>query len=117
MKGGMDDAYRSQVSDLADISIRTPTGAEVALSTVARVQRGSGPVTINRKYLQRIIDVTANVAPGKDLGKASVAAERVLNELKPPEGFSARLGGRPRGQAEACGCSGVRPPLSLLSLF
>ncbi len=97
----MDDAYRSHVADLADISIRTPTGAEVALSTVARVQRGSGPVTINRKYLQRIIDVTANVAPGKDLGKASVAAERVLNELKPPEGFSARLGGQTQAQREA----------------
>src|SRR5713101_6051624 len=97
----MDDAYRSHVSDLAEISIRTPAGAEVALSTVARVQRGSGPVTISRKYLQRIIDVTANVAPGKDLGKASIAAERVLNELKPPEGFSARLGGQTQAQKEA----------------
>ncbi len=97
----MDDAYRSHVSDLAEISIRTPAGAEVALSTVARVQRGSGPVTISRKYLQRIIDVTANVAPGKDLGKASAAAERVLNELKPPEGFSARLGGQTQAQKEA----------------
>ena len=31
---------------------------------------------INRKYLQRIIDVTANVAPGKDLGGASAAVQQ-----------------------------------------
>ncbi len=97
----MDDAYRTHIADLSDLSIKTPSGAEVALSTVARVERNSGPVTINRKYLQRIIDVTANVAPGKDLGKASAAVQRVLNELKTPDGFSASLGGQTAAQKEA----------------
>jgi multidrug efflux pump subunit AcrB len=97
----MDDAYRSHVSDLSDLSIKTPSGAEVALSTVARIERSSGPVTINRKYLQRIIDVTANVAPGKDLGKASAAVQRVVNGLKTPDGFSASLGGQTAAQKEA----------------
>jgi hydrophobe/amphiphile efflux-1 (HAE1) family protein len=97
----MDDAYRSHIADLSDLSIKTPSGAEVALSTVARVERSSGPVTINRKYLQRIIDVTANVAPGKDLGKASTAVQRVLNELKTPDGFTASLGGQTAAQKEA----------------
>jgi hydrophobe/amphiphile efflux-1 (HAE1) family protein len=97
----MDDAYRTHIADLSDLSIKTPSGAEVALSTVARVERSSGPVTINRKYLQRIIDVTANVAPGKDLGKASTAVQRVLNELKTPDGFTASLGGQTAAQKEA----------------
>ncbi len=97
----MDDAYRTHIADLSDLSIKTPSGAEVALSTVARVERNSGPVTINRKYLQRIIDVTANVAPGKDLGKASAAVQRVLNELKTPDGFTASLGGQTAAQKEA----------------
>jgi len=97
----MDDAYRTHIADLSDLSIKTPSGAEVAISTVARVERNSGPVTINRKYLQRIIDVTANVAPGKDLGKASAAVQRVLNELKTPDGFTASLGGQTAAQKEA----------------
>src|SRR6185369_12364218 len=62
------------------------------------VKRNSGPVLITRKYLQRIIDVTANVAPGKDLGKASAAAQRALDEVVVPEGFSARLGGQTEEQ-------------------
>ncbi|MFO0761160.1 MAG: efflux RND transporter permease subunit [Byssovorax sp.] len=94
----MDDRYRSNVEDLGDIFLRTPSGAMVSLDTVARVERGSGPVLITRRYLQRVIDVTANVAPGKDLGKASEATERVLAELSPPEGMSARLGGQSEEQ-------------------
>ena len=44
----------------------------VPLDTIAqRRARSAGRCVINRKYLQRIIDVTANVAPGKDLGGAS----------------------------------------------
>src|SRR5216684_2318570 len=97
----MDDAYRSHMDDLADVSMRTPDGKLVALATIAKVQRSSGPVLINRKYLQRIIDVTANVAPGTDLGAASAAVEKALHELRPPEGFSAGLSGQAQAQKEA----------------
>jgi len=97
----MDDAYRSHMDDLADVSMRTPDGKLVSLATIAKVQRSSGPVLINRKYLQRIIDVTANVAPGTDLGAASAAVENALHELRPPEGFSAGLSGQAQAQKEA----------------
>ncbi|MDF2695995.1 MAG: acrB, partial [Labilithrix sp.] len=67
------DEFRTNLSDLGDVFLRTPSGATLPLSNVAHVERGSGPVVIARKYLQRIVDVTANVAPGKDLGTASLA--------------------------------------------
>jgi hydrophobe/amphiphile efflux-1 (HAE1) family protein len=94
----MDDRYRSSIADLGEVFIRTPQGAMVSLDTVAQIKRGSGPVLITRKYLQRIIDVTANVAPGKDLGKASAATEKAIAEISAPEGFSARLGGQSEEQ-------------------
>jgi len=97
----LDDAYRSHVSDLSDVYLRSPAGALVALDTVASVDRNSGPVTINRKYLQRIIDVTANVAPGSDLGSASRDAQAVLDSIPPPQNFSAQLGGQTAAQKEA----------------
>jgi multidrug efflux pump subunit AcrB len=90
----LDDRFRSNVSDLGDVFIRSPAGGLVALDTVAAVKRSSGPVLVTRKYLQRIIDVTANIAPGKDLGQASAATQRALDDLSVPEGFSARLGGQ-----------------------
>ena len=97
----MDDPYRSQVTDLGDVFLRTPGGSIVSLANLAEVKRSSGPVLISRKYLQRIIDVTANVGPGVDLGSASAKVEQVLAETQPPQGFSARLGGQTAAQKEA----------------
>lgn len=97
----MDDPYRSQVTDLGDVFLRTPGGALVSLANLAEVKRSSGPVLISRKYLQRIIDVTANVAPGADLGSASAKVEQALAETQPPQGFTARLGGQTAAQKEA----------------
>ena len=76
----LDDAYRSNVSDLSNIFLKAPGGRALPLANLARVERSSGPVQITRKYLQRIIDVTANIAPGKDLGAASDAAQHVLDD-------------------------------------
>ncbi|HSB19205.1 MAG TPA: efflux RND transporter permease subunit, partial [Anaeromyxobacteraceae bacterium] len=95
------DRYRDQVSDVPEIFVKSPGGAVVSLANVAQVRRSSGPVLVNRKYLQRIIDVTANVAPGKDLGSASDAAQRVLDDNPPPDGFTAQLGGQTAAQKEA----------------
>ena len=95
------DDYRSHVGDLKEVYLRAPGGGMVSLDTVAKVERGSGPVLIERKYLQRIVHVTANIAPGKDLGAASLAAQQVLDEQTPPEGFSARLGGQTEAQKAA----------------
>ena len=97
------DKYRSSVSDLGELFVRTPGNGMVALDTIAKVERGSGPVVINRKYLQRIVDVTANVAPGMDLGGASEALQKVLDEMPPPEGFSVHLGGQTEAQQKAFG--------------
>jgi len=97
----LDDAYRSHVDDLSDVFVRGPTGGMIPLSNVARVERGSGPVTISRKYLQRIVDVTANVAPGRDLGAASTAVQKVIDDHPVPDGFTAQLGGQSAAQKQA----------------
>jgi hydrophobe/amphiphile efflux-1 (HAE1) family protein len=97
----LEDKYRSHVPDLPDIYLRAPSGVMVALDSVAKIVRSSGPVQINRKYLQRIIDVTANIAPGKNLGLASQAVQKILDGTVPPEGFSMRLSGQTAAQKEA----------------
>jgi hydrophobe/amphiphile efflux-1 (HAE1) family protein len=97
----LDDPYRNQVSDMHDLFVRTPKGGLVTLDSLATVQRSSGPVMIERKYLQRIIHVTANVAPTSDLGAATKAASAAIQEVTPPDGFTAQLGGQSVEQAKA----------------
>jgi hydrophobe/amphiphile efflux-1 (HAE1) family protein len=113
----LDDPYRRKVGDLQDIFVRTPAGGLVSLDTLASVKRGSGPVMIQRKYLQRIIEVTANVAPGKDLGTASDAVARSLQSLTPPEGFTARMGGQTQAQKEAFSDLGFAALMALALVY
>lgn len=97
----LDDPYRDQVSDLHDLFVRTPKNSLVSLDSIAEIRRSSGPVMIERKYLQRIIHVTANVAPTSDLGAATKSVSAAVAEVPPPDGFSAQLGGQSVEQAKA----------------
>lgn len=111
------DRFRTHEPDLAAVQLRTPAGRMVSLSTVASVRRDSGPVTISRKYLQRIIDVTANVAPGKDLGRAAAAVRKVLEETPPPEGFTVKLGGQAEAQQQAFTGLGMAALLAIALVY
>ncbi len=97
----MSDRNRDEIDDIRNIFLRSPQGSMVALSSLAKIERASGPVQISRKYLQRAIDVTANVAATSNLGDASDAVERALRELPPPEGFSVKVSGQREAQEQA----------------
>jgi multidrug efflux pump subunit AcrB len=97
----LDDPFRQSTRDLKDLFVRNPKGNLVSLESVAKVKRSSGPVQIERKYLEHVIHVTANVAPTSDLGQATQAVNQKLEDLSPPDGFSTRLGGQSVEQAKA----------------
>jgi multidrug efflux pump subunit AcrB len=111
------DRHRAQVADLSDLFLRTPAGAMVALDSVATVERNSGPVAISRKYMQRIIDVTADVAPTTDLGTAAAATQEALNGIVVPEGFDVRLGGQVAAQREAFAGLGFAALMALALVY
>jgi hydrophobe/amphiphile efflux-1 (HAE1) family protein len=113
----MDDPYRDHVQDLSELFARTPTGAIVNLANIASIRRASGPVIVNRKYLQRIIDVTANAAPGKDLGAAAAATQAALDSLPAPDGFTATLGGQVAAQKDAFGSLAVSGLMAILLVY
>ncbi len=101
----LSESGRSETSDLNDIYLRGstsgPSGSLIALGSIARIERSAGPVLIPRKYLQRIVDVTANVAGTSSLGEAAAAVKRALIDVPPPDGFSVRVGGQAEAQEQA----------------
>lgn len=113
----LDDRFRDQVEDLSDVFMRTPSGKLVSLANVATVRRDSGPVTISRKYLQRVVDVTANVAPGRDLGSASAAIQRIVQDDPPPDGFTVQLGGQTQKQKEANAGLGLAAVMAIALVY
>jgi hydrophobe/amphiphile efflux-1 (HAE1) family protein len=113
----MADRFRSNVADMNDLYLRAKGGGLVSLANVASLERSSGPVMITRKYLQRIIDVTANVAPGKDLGTASAAVEKVLADTPPPDGFTVQAGGQTLAQKQAFSGLGMAGIMALALVY
>lgn len=100
----INESGRSETSDLNDIYLRGsggPAGSLIALGSIARIERNAGPVLIPRKYLQRIVDVTANVAGSSSLGEAAGAVKRALSDVPPPDGFSVRVAGQAEAQEQA----------------
>ncbi|MGQ0503805.1 MAG: efflux RND transporter permease subunit [Myxococcaceae bacterium] len=88
-------ASLSRLEDLGNLSVVNAGGAPVYLKAVADISRGSGPVQIDRRRLERVVEVTANPA-GRDLGAVSADVRAAVDKLKLPPGFRIRL----RGQTE-----------------
>ena len=82
----LDSTDRDRIDDLNRLTVPSSTGQLVKLGNIAQVVMSSTPVEIDRKYQQRIIDVTANVT-GSDLGSVSSAIQSRLNKINVPTGF------------------------------
>ncbi len=95
----LDEKFRSQIDDLNRLILTAPNGEPVLLGNLARIRQTTGPVQIDRKYQQRIIDVTANVT-GRDLGSVAGDIGQKLAGITTPAGFEVKLGGNVAQQQE-----------------
>ena len=87
--------------DLDGVTLRTPQGAVVALSSLVERQRGRGPVEIDRVDGQRVTYVTANLESGVALGDAVEGVRAALAGLELPSGFTILYGGQYEEQIAA----------------
>lgn len=89
------EPFRTSLEDLENNIFFINHGQPVFLKTIADIQRDSGPVQIDRRRLQRVIDLTANPS-GRDLGSVGEDIKRTLSKVSLPPGFRIAY----RGQME-----------------
>ncbi len=92
---------RLSVEDLDNVSIRTPDGQSVPLSTLIDMNRGRGPTEIQRVNGQRVTYISASLTSDAVLGEVVKRARSELSTLQLPEGFSITFGGEYREQQKA----------------
>ena len=92
---------RLSVKDLDNVSIRTPSGQAVPLSTLISTKRGRGPTEIDRINGQRVTYISATLTSDAVLGEVVERARDDLSSLTLPEGFSITFGGEYREQQKA----------------
>ena len=84
---------RLTTQDLDGISVRTPSGEMIPISTVVRRENSRGPTRIQHINGQRVLYITADLEEGVALGEAVAGIRERLATLQLPAGFSIVFGG------------------------
>lgn len=92
---------RELLADVNQVSLVSAAGESVPLRNVVDVRYAKGPVIIDRKDQERIINVTANAEAGRDLGSLAEAARAALRQVDVPGGFAIVVGGEYEEQQKA----------------
>ena len=80
----VDPAERTRPQDVLDIFLRTPSGAEVQLANLVRLEETVAPRELNHFNKLRSATISATLAPGATLGEALAALEAAAARVLPP---------------------------------
>jgi multidrug efflux pump len=85
--------FKDQVRDLERIYLKSTTGGQVPLSTLARIEETTAPLAINHQGQFPVVTVSFNLAPGASLGDAVKAINAAKQEIGLPAGIQAGFEG------------------------
>lgn len=90
----MDDEYRLDLGQLHRLHVDLPDGATTVLGTIAKIEQGGGPNTINREKARRRIVVRVNTLGGDMGGIVEQIQARVSSDVLLPRGCFVTYGGQ-----------------------
>jgi HAE1 family hydrophobic/amphiphilic exporter-1 len=93
------EADREQISDVGDVLLSTPSGQVIPAKNVLAVTREAGPVQIDRKNMERITRVNAEVEI--PLSEAVEAVQARIGQINVPPDFSVGFGSEVEEQARS----------------
>lgn len=86
--------YLNNLDSIRDLLVDTPNGQKIPLGQVAKIEYGTGPSTINRENVSRLIVVSANVT-GRDLGSVIDEIQaKIKQQVQLPSGYFIQYGGQ-----------------------
>lgn len=107
----LEDKYRDNLDSIRNITINTPSGVQIPVSSIADITEEPGPNQVLRENTKRRIVVMANTS-GRDLGSiVEEIQKRVGSGVKLPEGYFVEYAGQFEAQKDAT------RRLLILSLF
>ncbi|MDO1527266.1 CusA/CzcA family heavy metal efflux RND transporter [Fulvimonas sp. R45] len=113
----LDRRYRDNPQEIGDIPVATPTGQQVPLKELAKIQVSNGASFIYREDDARYIGVQFSVA-GRDLaGAVGEAIRQVAKKVKLPQGYRLDWGGEYKEYTASRAQMGVILPLTVLLIF
>jgi len=86
---------------LSDLSIASPSGQLVPLTSVASIDTQPGSPELDRENERLMFSVTASLDPSVDLGSGVRAVQHSLADMALPPGYSIEYGGLYKSQQES----------------
>ena len=86
------DAEQMDLRDILDLTITNSDGEPVVLRNVVNVGPRKGPVLIERKDQERLVNVSADIS-GRDMGSVLAELSGLLRNVPVPPDFSITFGG------------------------
>ncbi len=112
-----DDASRSSLDALKNVTIDAPNGTQIPISAVATIENLPGPNQILRENSKRRIVIGSNVA-GRDLGSvAQEVQQKIAAQVQLPEGYFVEYGGQFEATREATRTLSLLTVFSLIAIF
>ena len=93
------ERFRDDPEKIGTLLIDTPNGNKVRLSSVCKIWKDTGPLSIKRENMQRRIQVTCNVSH-RNIGSIVSDIQGRIKELGLPAGYYVTFGGNYERQQE-----------------
>lgn len=108
--------YQEDINYLNNMRISAPGGAQVALTSVATVNKIDVPISINRANSSREVQVTSDLA-GRDLSSVTRDVTAKINSLNLPDGYKIEFGGQSEEMMESFSSLALAILLSIILLY
>ena len=93
------EADREGIADIGDVLVSTPAGQVVPARNLLAVDRDTGPVQIDRKNMERMTRVNADIETS--LSEAVAAVQSRIGQVRVPPDFSVGFGAEVEEQARS----------------
>jgi CzcA family heavy metal efflux pump len=112
----LSEDYRNKVDDIKRLTVKNSSGDLIKLGDLITVELTNAPIQIDRRYQQRIVEVTANVN-GRDLGSVSNEISDKLQNIKIPSTFTVTQSGNVEQQHKTFSDLGLALILAIILVY
>lgn len=112
----LSEDYRNKIDDIKELSVQGTLGQLIKLSNLVKVNLVKSPIQIDRKYQERIVEVTGNVT-GRDLGSISKDINTKLADVQIPTGFVVTTSGNVEQQNKTFGDLSLALLLAIILVY
>ncbi len=108
---------QTPITHFKNLQLALPSGQQIPLSEVAKLEKVDSLVSIKREKSQRFIVVRCNVKDRDLVGFVDEAKQSIQNSIKLPTGYFLQWGGQFENQQRAAARLTIVVPIALLLIF